>query len=190
MNVISVDIDGVLNYYPYPWIKFLNKKTNNCFETRKEAKTILGAEVYQLIKDEYRISKTKASLPINKSLVEQLQQLYKNDFRFYISTSRPIKDSKYPELYNLTYSWLSKNKVPFDKLYFKEDSNLFFEKVKDVLFHIDDELKYATLFSKKNIKTYLYNKDYQGIKNNTDSELIIPIKDFSFLNKLKPSLYY
>lgn len=190
MNLISIDIDGILNDYPNPWISFLNEKTNKYYVTREEAKTHLGSETYQLIKDQYRTSTTKANLQINIELVELMQKLYKNNYRFCISTSRPIQDSKYPDLYDLTYNWLSKNNVPFNNLYFKEDSNDFFEKVKDVLFHIDDELKYAKLFSNKRIKTYLYNKIYIPVKNNIGSEFIIQTNDFSFLETLNTSLKY
>lgn len=157
---VSIDIDGVLNFYPKPWFEFITIKTNLEFTSKDEAKKQLGDELYAQIKDEYRASAFKENLPINEESVSFLQKLNEHGFSITISTSRPIQNEKYPGLFTLTERWLTKQNIPFDRILYKCDADSFYNELGDVLFHVDDESKYADMLSKKGIKVYLYKTPF------------------------------
>lgn len=175
---VSIDIDGVLNFYPEPWLDFIKIKTNILFISKKEAKKTLGDKIYSQIKDEYRTSTFKENLPINENSVLFLDKLKSNDYFINISTSRPIKDSKYPDLFFLTERWLKKQKIPFDRLLYKVDTATFYNELGPVIFHVDDEIKYAEMLSQKGIKVYLYNNETDNLNN----KLIKPVQDLWQIN--------
>ncbi len=173
---VSIDIDGILNYYPKPWVDYLNKTLNTNYNSRIEAKQKLDSKKYSEVKDKYRNSKTKANLPVNNENVNFVNRLNELGFEINISTSRPISKSKYPNLFNLTYDWLKNNNIAFDRLLFKEDSDNFFSKIGAIDFHIDDDIKYALMFANKGIKTFYFN---QYEKLTIKHELIIELENLN-----------
>lgn len=162
-KIVSIDIDGVLNYYPKPWLEYILLKTNLEFATKDEAKKRLGDNLYSQIKDKYRTSSFKENLPANEESVAFLQKLSEAGFSIVISTSRPIENEKYPDLFQLTKRWLIKQNIPFEKILYKFDDNSFYEQLGQVLFHVDDESKYANMLSKKGVKVYLFQVPIKNV---------------------------
>jgi len=47
-KICIVDLDGILNYYPCCWVKFINIKTGLNFRDKEEAKKKLSFSKYKL----------------------------------------------------------------------------------------------------------------------------------------------
>jgi uncharacterized HAD superfamily protein len=158
---ISCDIDGVLNYYPVPWVEYINLQTHSSFVDKEIARKELGEVTYNKIKWEYRHSDFKKNLPVNPHFVHFLRSLQEQNVEILISTSRPIESEEYPYLRNLTETWLKNNQIPHHKLYFKEETPSFIETLGSIDFHLDDEFKYCNYFQQHGIVSYLYQKNLE-----------------------------
>ena len=112
-QTITCDIDGVLTYYPDCWLEYLYDKCGKQYRTVEEAR--IYESNYSVYKDMYRKSDYKATLPINLINKNAINRLSKN-YNIVFVTSRPIHDKKYPNLYNITYSWLKDNGLIFEIL--------------------------------------------------------------------------
>jgi hypothetical protein len=152
--LFSVDIDGVLNDYPYCWLEFILINTGLKFTTINEAKNNLGRDRYIEIKSNYRSSIYKENLPFAKDGVKFLNLITTLGFKIVVATSRPIKDKKYPDLHGLTMRWLNKNNINPLHLVFKNLEVSFVDEIRDIKYHIDDELKYAIPIADKNIRVF------------------------------------
>lgn len=158
-QIVSFDIDGVLNNYPDCWLMYLNQRTQSNFESIFIAKENVEVEIYKSIKDEYRLMGEKSIYTIsNKEMITVINMFYDAGFHVIISTSRPLMSIKYPNLYKHTYNWLSNEGVKFSELIYKDDSLSNHSHLLDrILFHVDDENKYIEIFKKFDIKSYLYS---------------------------------
>ena len=132
MKVCSVDLDGVLNYYPDCWVEYINLHEGTDFQTKEEALKVLDSDKYASLKHKYRLSSYKANLKPNKANIQFLQALRDDGYSIIIATDRPFQ--KYPGMYVMTWNWLERNGVPFDSLMSKKDVATV-----TVDFHIDDE---------------------------------------------------
>ena len=157
-NKISIDIDGILNDYPVCWINYVNNELNTQFCSRQEIKDKIGKENYKVLKKLYRESDYKENLPINKEFVNFIEKIRKY-YEIIIFTSRPIHDPNYPNLLGLTERWLRKNNVFFNSIYFKPNNEDILKNIPKILFHIEDEIKYAELIAKKGVKVFLSNQN-------------------------------
>lgn len=144
-ETITCDIDGILTDYPACWLNYLGDRCGTYYSSTQEARK--SEKNYSIFKDEYRESEYKASLPINKSNRDALIELSKK-YDIIFTTSRPINDIKYPHLFDNTYNWLLKNGLKFSELRYKDEDADFLNDL-DIVFHIDDELKYANSIIKK-----------------------------------------
>jgi len=172
-EIISIDIDGVLNYYPQCWLDYINKICGISFTDKNEAKKELGIERYKQIKNNYRKSSYKENLEVNKEAVSFLKKIKSRGVKIIISTSRPIYNkAKFPGLEKLTINWLNKNNIPYDTLIYKDEEAEFIVKVPNLLFHIDDQLIYANAIAKKGVRVFLYNSN----ENN------FPLKNLDYIN--------
>ncbi|MCE4217581.1 hypothetical protein GD586_08975 [Pseudarcicella sp. GAP-15] len=158
-RIVSFDIDGVLNNYPDCWLKYLNSRTHSSFKSIFIAKEKMDEELYISIKDEYRLMGEKSIFTIsNKEMIQVINKFFDAGFYVIISTSRPLKSVKYPNLYDLTFDWLLNEGVKFSELIYKDDSLTNHRHLLDeILFHIDDESKYIDAFKKFDIQSYLYS---------------------------------
>lgn len=136
-KICSIDIDGILNYYPACWVDFINRETGLNFKDKAEAKRGLSPEEYRSLKDRYRKSEFKANLPIRQSALELLKHLKDKGYLITLVTSRPFEN--YPLLADVTAKWLTKNNIPYDTLIKK--SALLSGKLPYLDFHIDDEIE-------------------------------------------------
>jgi hypothetical protein len=170
---ISLDIDGVLNFYPDCWLEFLFLQAGVWYKTKEEAKNKLGLNNYKLYKDQYRRSEFKANLPVRNEWISIANQFVKSGFEVIISTSRPIMSEKYPLLYDLTWQWLMKNDLKFSSIIFKDESLTYHSHIKnEILFHVDDEVKYAQAFVENGIDTFLFSQNDQFGKMDDKIKLI------------------
>lgn len=155
-RIISCDIDGILNDYPECWLEYLAQRCGTRYATVHEAKNY--EPLYKEYKSDYRRSDFKGNLAVNPDGAKLLHSLEAQGYSIVLATSRPINNSLYPDLYNLTRSWLLKNNLPFEILLFKDSSVEFIDLFPDIEFHIEDELKYAQAVADKGIPVYLYSK--------------------------------
>jgi hypothetical protein len=157
---ISLDIDGVLNYYPDCWLEFLMLETGTRYKTKENAKVDLGIEKYKFYKDKYRKSNFKANLPARKEWFLVADEFVKLGFEIIVSTSRPILSDKYPLLFKLTDNWLKNNGLNYKHLLFKDELLTHHFNVKEnILFHVDDEIKYARAFFNNEIDSFLFTSN-------------------------------
>jgi uncharacterized HAD superfamily protein len=156
VKICSIDLDGILDYYPECWVEFINKKTKSKFKTKEEAKEKLGTK-YTELKDEYRKGNYKLGLKARKEGLDLVKFLKDKGYFIIITTNRPFK--YYPNLFNLTWRWLNKNDVPFDTLANKLDffsSNI-------VGFHVDDDIEDAVKIAATGTKVFLFNSSHSNI---------------------------
>jgi len=154
---ISVDIDGILTDYPMCWINYVNLELNTRFESREEIKKEIGDGKYKFLKKKYRKSDYKANLPVNQEFKSLLKEFKKNNYEIIIFSSRPFNDKQYSELYSMTENWLIKNHIPFDFLFYKAYNQDVLKNIPKMLYHIEDEIKYAELIANKGVQVFLYS---------------------------------
>lgn len=169
IKMCSVDIDGILNYYPDCWIDFINQEKKLNFKDKNEAQEGLTIGEYRHLKDEYRKSDFKANLKIRKDALKILKLLKNKKYFILIVTARPFED--YPLLFATTKNWLEKNNFPFDAL--EKKTILTFKKYHGIDFHIENELKDANLIAEAGFRVFLFGKQYS---NKTLHPNIIKIK--------------
>jgi len=162
-KICSVDIDGILNYYPECWVEFMNKELGMNFRNKEEAKQKLSKEEYRKIKDKYRKSDFKADLKIREEAAELLRFLKRKKYDIIIVTMRPFEH--YPLLKKTTERWLEKNNIPYDQI--ERKTKDFFKKYPNLSFHIDDEIDDIKELVKANYTIFLFNKQ-------KDNEIIYP----------------
>lgn len=173
-KIVSFDIDGVLNNYPKCWVDYINFRLGTNFKKIDEAKFAIDNIIYDSIKEDYRLLGENTSFTIvNKDLINIINQFNKDNYFVIISTSRPINSSKYPDLYRMTFNWLEEIGVKFSQLIYK-DENLtnHTHLLNDILFHIDDEIKYIELFKKFKIQSFLYSFEEFYLNSITIDDII------------------
>ena len=180
MEVIkfSCDVDGIINDYPLCWLRYLADKTGVLYETVSLAKRY--EKEYRRIKEEYRKSTYKANLPVMRKNRDVLCQIISNGLVPVMVTSRPIFDSKYPDLYNSTLKWLQNSGIVFSQFDFKDPDANFLERNKQISFHIDDDPLYALKVAEKRVKVYLLkndNWDFSCLFGNTNSDRIVVVNN-------------
>lgn len=152
-NIAVIDIDGVLNDYPvcfYSWVikNYGNEMVDNITEDRAR---------YEIMKDEYRSSGAKRSLPINADSREGLRVLRSKKIPIILLTDRPymkIKRISYD-----TMAWLDTNEIPYDYLFWShgQSKTHIAKKVKSVAFMVDDRPKTCQQFHNIGVRAYLFD---------------------------------
>lgn len=181
ISSFSCDVDGVLNDYPLCWLRFLAEKCGTLYETVELAKK--REDNYRIYKDEYRNSSYKANLPILRKNRDVINCLTSKGLNNIIVTSRPIKESKYPFLYERTFQWLNKNEVNFKYFDFKDPDANYLDRYPNILFHIDDDPQYALIVAAKNVKVYLLKNDNWDFSS-------VPTDNIQIINDLNEILEY
>lgn len=158
-KICSLDIDGILNYYPEPWVNFLNSKLCTNFSSLNEAKDTVPYQVYKNIKYEYRESGVKATLQIRPEAVELTRVLKASGFLILIITSRPFSEHK--SLHKQTTDWLANNGIQYDGIVFGLDKYIeVLQKAPNLRFLADDHRYYCNLVSRWGYQTYLLDNPY------------------------------
>lgn len=176
-----IDIDGVLNMYPEPWLKYIEKEWAgiNTVSDPTNLNIVKKSVPYQIYKDlkySYRESGMKEKLPVNPGAVQLTQELKKKGYHIVIITSRPVEE--HPSLYKQTLNWLQKNNIQFDNILFdpnKEVSVLL--RYPKLLFGIDDHRTYANLIASWGYQMYLFNNEYNRGPTHTNVKRIDKLLD-------------
>lgn len=180
MKIVTLDIDGVLNNYPFCWLDYIESHENKKFTSIEEAKGVLGQETYSKIKENYRTSGYKKTLPVNPVAADFTSLLKQKGYTIIVSTSRPFH--LYPNLEKITYDWLKNSQIAFDHLEKKSEHLLI--KYPNISFHVDDELDHTLFFLEKNINVFILRRNdinYQGYEK---------YKSLRFVNNLNDVLAY
>jgi len=161
-----IDIDGVLNYYPEPWLKFLYNKGHS-YTTLDEAKQNLSYKEYTGLKKDYRHSDVKRSQTPRKDSVEFTRRLSEMGYKVILKTTRPVKE--HPHLVEWTYDWLRENGYCFDDVLFtRYNPQLVLSRYPGLSFMVDDELETVKFYMELGVKTYLFTGDYNIILGDLD----------------------
>ena len=147
---ISVDLDGVLNFYPANWLDFLNIEHAYHFQDIQEAKCELSYKEYKDFKQLFRDSKYETEAPVRESLVAQLNSLTLLGNTLYVHTSRAVYGKNY---FKKTYTWLESTGLNFADLGFKTDSNF---STNQISVHIDDDVNFLTEAAEYSVELKLF----------------------------------
>ena len=166
-DVAIVDIDGVLNDYPicfYDWVE-------NKYGSGMVTGILQDRAKYEELKDEYRASGAKRTLPITGDSREALRILKAKKIPIILLTDRPymkIKRISYD-----TMAWLDTFDIPYDYLFWSHDQSKthIAKKVKSVAFVVDDKIQTCEQFHELGIRVYLF-----------DPNLIHKNRSFPFLS--------
>ena len=176
-KVCALDIDGVLNYYPIPWVNFIiarKAKPRGAIETCSPDiditdldfwKEALSYNEYRRLKEEYRVSGVKESLPVRPKARALLQLLNAEKYYITLISSRPV--CKYPDLYRQTVMWLEINKLPYHDLLFSKDKDLeICRRAPHLKFIVEDHAYYANLVAQWGYKVFLVENryNYEAVK--------------------------
>ena len=159
-KVCALDIDGVLNYYPWPWLEYLaDTLRRRPFANLVQAKNEVAYQVYKNVKEAYRRSKEKANLPCRIGAYNFLATLEGLDYNIQILTKRPLR--RVQGLWRLTVDWLEKSKFHYAGLISDEDKHvrvlLEFPHLK---FMVEDHRYIANLVGSWGYKVYLMDNIY------------------------------
>jgi len=156
-----IDIDGVLNYYPRPWLHFL-KTRGHSFNKLIKAKKGLSYEDYVCLKKAYRKSEEKRFQPPRIGSVEFTEKLREKGYIIILKTSRPIDE--HPHLIDWTYEWLNEHCFMFDEVVFNRfHVPQILSSHPDLEFMVDDDAEMIAIMNGLGVKTFLFNGDFNQI---------------------------
>lgn len=130
----SFDIDGTISDYPDYWLKFLASRTGEEFASTVDAKSRLGADLYNEHKTQWRLGPEKYEIPLRREVLELAGAIYDSGGRVFINSQRPFH--KFPQMREKTINWLRLNEFQFEDVGPKSFANLIKQQVS---YHIDDE---------------------------------------------------
>ena len=173
-EIISLDIDGVINSYPSCLVDYANLTLNQrFFNDISTLKKRLSINDYKALKHAYRMSdyKYNTNIPDNvKSTINKFGGKYSLIFL----TKRPF--SLYPEMHERTLNWLKSNDISHLGVFEKNNTN--FRKFAPRV-HVDDQLKDIKKIHENNLNTI-----FLILGNGIQS------KNIHFINTLDDSLTY
>ena len=163
-RVCSIDIDGVLNLYPKPWVDFINQHITlttgmTKIEDLRQAKETISYQTYKDLKFKYRESGIKERLEIRPGAKELTNMLKAWGYKIVILTSRPFEDHRNLQLQ--TIRWLNNNQIPFDQLINGKDKYVkVMSQIPHLKFHLEDHRYYANLIGQWGYRVYLVDSEY------------------------------
>lgn len=158
-KICGLDLDGVLNYYPQPWVDFINQWLDTNFTDLNEAKSSIPYQTYRDLKYEYRESGYKTSLEVRAGAVELTKMLKEKKYTILILTSRPFHDHK--SLFKQTVDWLQVNDLQFDGIIFGHNKHAeILNQAPSLRFMVEDHRYYANQVANWGYKAFLMNNRY------------------------------
>lgn len=164
-EIVIFDIDGVINNYPDCYLDWVSEKFGTRYKNMDDIKGKLDIQTYENIKEQYRLSGAKKDQPINLDTKRVMQEIHSQGHKIVLYTARPA--ARYKRIFSDTLTWLNKNEIPFDAIYWtdfqKED---FYKLGFQVRFIVEDDIRNAKFFSKEGYRVYLLNYDHnQGYEH-------------------------
>lgn len=120
--VAVLDIDGVLAQYPGPMIEFINRETGGDAKTKEEVIRKYGLLVYEELKEKYRISGAKRTLPLVPGAKAFLEYLRSRGYPIVLVSARPY--DKYLNILGDTLAWTKYHGLTFDAIYFDPEKTV------------------------------------------------------------------
>jgi len=134
-KTVMVDIDGVLTDYPGCFLRWVEQFTGINYVNVQVMKSVLGIPAYEIIKEQYRDSGVKRSLPLNQDAFEILVVCKRMDYIILVVTTRPDREPVRTD----TMFWLHDKHIPYDNVFFVTDKKEFVkEHTIDII--MDDEM--------------------------------------------------
>jgi FMN phosphatase YigB (HAD superfamily) len=160
-----IDIDGVLCDYRtgfLDWVsahrpdlsEYVDKlRLDECHYMLTRKNFNLSTERWQDMKHEFRISGAKENLPVYPDAKDFMRKLKECGIVSVLLTSRPI--DRYPNLYGDTVSWLKKNDLYHDVVWWSYDkADKALERLANPIFAVDDDTTYINKFADAGIQTF------------------------------------
>lgn len=164
IKICVLDIDGVLCSYPEAWVKFVNEHVDKSLQSNNL--TVLKQKVpystYRRLKEKYRISGIKRTLPIIDGATEFTKKLRKLGYIIVLLTKRPFL--KYEQLFADTLYWIKENQIEHDLIFWGKDKHFQILKYFPSLdFLVEDNHKSANEVAKLGYKVYLLDNPYNRL---------------------------
>ena len=158
-KIVVCDLDGCLNYYPKCFLDWVSKNYIFIYDSIDQMKMSMSVELYEEIKQVYRVSGAKRQLPIRKGAIKTLQYFKSCDWEIHILTARPT----FSPVKEDTLYWL--RKFNFDVVKFYGNKYEYIREYKDrLLFVIDDDEQLAMRVVDLGIKVFLFGSiNYSNI---------------------------
>jgi hypothetical protein len=165
--IALIDLDGVLNEFPGPFIDFVNETASRYFSTVEQ----MDAEeplLKQQMKHLYRQSGLKRTLPEKMDSKIAVEMLAAGGYTILIMSQRPYP--QYSRIYGDTLYWLGAHGIPYQRLIFvpSKGHKLMLSELKDkIAFAVDDDPDVVAALQQLGIKTYWLGgfTDHMGIKD-------------------------
>lgn len=161
-KVAIFDIDGVMNYYPDCWVRFVEAIKGEKYNDLNEMKEKLSYAEYKRLKHQYRISGVKEDLKVRDGLLNLVNNLRGMGYVIVIVSSRPVV--KYPELYGQSTRWLDANGIKYDNIIFTSTKQYdIIKSYPNFSFIIDDNRLIVNLVSElTNKPAFLLSNEYNA----------------------------
>lgn len=158
-KICAIDIDGCLNYYPDPWVEFLNKKLCTKYKNLNETKRDIPYQLYKDLKYEYRESGVKATLKSRAGASELTKKLKELGYTIMILTARPFDEHK--TLFKQTVDFLNLRKIQYDGIIFGEKKYVeVLMRAPNLRFMIEDHRYNANTVAKWGYPVFLVDNQY------------------------------
>lgn len=160
-KICCFDLDGVLlSSYPQCWINYVNKELKTNFTDLNEMKATISYDIYRKLKEQYRISGVKETLPADEEAELITKTLKQLGYTIIIMTARPAH--KYPTLYTQTINWLRKNNISYNSIIFEEKNKhaKIISEFYNIKFMVEDNSYIANQISKWGYKVFLLKNKY------------------------------
>lgn len=157
--VALIDLDGVLNPYPGPFLDFVFERTGWRYADMA-ALEMKDPAVKRQMKHLYRQSGLKRNLPAIPASVLACQTLNEQGYDVVVMSQRPYH--LYSRIYADTVHWLRSRYVPYKRLIFVPDKGhrLVVSQLRSkIAFAVDDDPGVVKLLRDLGIKTYYHVPD-------------------------------
>lgn len=178
---IGIDIDDTITNSSDVFIKYV-KKFNRKYKIKHKINKYKldqyiafgwDKSMQQTFKRKY-LSSILKNAKVNKNCVKVINYMRKKGYKIFLITAR--SDSELTNIYDITYKWLKKNNIKYDKLIINSKSKKDDCKKYNIDLFIDDNVNTCNEISKYlNIPVFIYNtrynKKYKSNKVNNWNEI-------------------
>lgn len=159
----GIDIDGCIANYPLCWINFVNGKLGENFKDLNEMKNKLTYNAYRMMKNDYRTSGYKKTLPVISGVVGFIEDLQKNNFHIVLMSARPKET--YPQIEMDTHYWLDRIGIKnYDLVWDSQKHWRILQEYPYLQFMIEDNAETANQVARLGYRVYVIDNIYNRQK--------------------------